>query len=210
MKIWVDRSEVQVGDIIRGSHGPGEHLPKGAMFNVVVTSKLTLDEIIPDPSQTRIFVERSLTPEIVCRPPPQKVESASDIWARFTARVGARAGTRAGSHQAIDCVSEPVASRQASMPQNFGKPERKVTFVKPERKVTTADGLTGKQCFDRFVDNMQEAVHPDGTPRRWKLTSAQKEMAQLMWRQELMLKQRAQKKLDASRAVSVVTQEDDE
>ena len=90
--------------------------------------------------------------------------------------------------------------RQASMPNNFGK---------PERKVTSADGLTGKQIYARFLDNMREAVNPDGTRRRWTLTPAQKELAQLMWRQELMLKQRAQKKTDAAQEVSVVLEYDE-
>lgn len=124
------------------------------------------------------------------------MEHAKDIWARLAATPVNPPYVTDGSEK---------LSRQASMPNNFGK---------PERKVTSADGLTGKQVYARFLDNMREAVHPDGhplagTPRRWTLTRAQKELAQLMWRQELMLKQRAQKKTDAAQEVSVVLEYDE-
>jgi len=100
-----------------------------------------------------------------------------------------------------DAPHKDYCPRQSSMPNNFGT---------PERKVTTADGLTGKQCYERFLDNMREAVNPDGTPRRWKLTSAQKTLAGLMWEVELKRKQAEQATVDASRKVTVVRESDDD
>lgn len=70
----------------------------------------------------------------------------------------------------------------------------------------TADGLKAEQIYERYLDNMREKTDHG---MFWKLTSNQKELAQAMWRQELALKQSAQEKLDAARAVTVVSESDE-
>lgn len=74
----------------------------------------------------------------------------------------------------------------------------------------TFDGITSNQCFERYLDNMREAVHPDGTPRRWKLTPAQKREAQMLWTNRVNAKQVEQAARDQANAVSVVVECDDE
>lgn len=76
------------------------------------------------------------------------------------------------------------------------------------RNVTTADGLTGKQCLQRYLHNMHEG---DDSPfEYYPLTRAQKELASLQWSAQLRAKVAEQKVKDDAKVVSVLVDVDNE
>lgn len=72
------------------------------------------------------------------------------------------------------------------------------------------DGSATKAILAKYLDNMREAVNPDGSPRRWKLTGQEKLIARDAWARQLAALQTEQKAKDASREVTVVTQSEDD
>jgi hypothetical protein len=203
MRIWIKREDVRLGDAVvdfrRGPQHPGFYETNLMHYRKEITEDYLnrhKDRYKHDDLYPEIQVERS-----------EPVESTIDVWARVAGAI--RTSVKYQVHEpkeaGVDWEKSATAFkewRQASKPQNFGSPQ--------PRKVTSADGLTGRQCYERYLDNMREAANPDGTPRRWLLTRAQKALAQCMWEVELKGKQREQKTVDATRAVSVVIEEDND
>ncbi len=152
-QIWVNRSDVRVGDIVLDYHGDNEvigkrHQGMKDMLDSEITATRTIDDIVPGAKENRIRVKR-----------------LEDGYHTHAGETG------------------------------------EVTQVRTLAKMS--DGLKASTIFERFQENMRETGS-----RRWNLTPSQKTLAQAMWREELKLKQSAQKKVDAARAITVLVQVD--
>ncbi len=184
--VWMKREDVRVGDVVLNCRkGPDDEAYYRTNRGAQVVEHINVESLYG--AQGNCILGNALYREVLAARPvavnPVGAERATNGWANLLTGMG---------------VTKPKNNDPVVKYREWIK---NAPVLKAPSQVLY-DGLSAKDCFQRFLDNMQETGN-----RRWKLTPAQKEVAQTMW--SAQLKTRAAEVAEKERCQVVVDLDDD-